>query len=86
MKKSIFDDQTSKALKQWHKNALKKKTSKGRQETRTLGGSPGEHTPGHSSPHHPPPHKDTEMASQTATIVTSVDNETYDKRDLLSGP
>ncbi|KAG2400786.1 hypothetical protein LR48_Vigan09g040400 [Vigna angularis] len=85
MKKSIFDDQTSKALKQWHKNALKKKTSKGRHETRTLGGSPGEHTPGHSSPHPPPP-KDTEMASQTATIVTSVDNETYDNRDLLSGP
>ncbi|KAK7352153.1 hypothetical protein VNO80_17571 [Phaseolus coccineus] len=84
MKKSIFDDQTSRALKQWHKNALKKKTSKGRHETRTLGGSPGEHTPEHSP--HPPPPRDTEMAAQTATIVTSVDNETYDKRDLLSGP
>ncbi|KAL9312483.1 hypothetical protein ACSQ67_017935 [Phaseolus vulgaris] len=84
MKKSIFDDQTSRALKQWHKNALKKKASKGRHETRTLGGSPGEHTPEHSP--HPPPPRDTEMAAQTATIVTSVDNETYDKRDLLTGP
>ncbi|KAJ1397589.1 Mlo-related protein [Sesbania bispinosa] len=42
MKKSIFDDQTSKALKMWHKKALQKKGSKGRPETRTLGGSPGE--------------------------------------------
>jgi len=84
MKKSIFDDQTSRALKQWHKNALKKKNSKGRQETRTLGESPGDHTPEHSPP--PPPPRDTEIVGQTATIVSSVDNESYDNRDLLSGP
>ncbi|OVA00653.1 Mlo-related protein [Macleaya cordata] len=49
MKKSIFDEQTSKALKQWHKNAVQKKTEgrKGRSPTRTLGGSPGG-SPGHS--------------------------------------
>ncbi|CAL5383321.1 unnamed protein product [Camellia sinensis] len=44
MKRSIFDDQTSKALKNWHKNALKKKND-GKTEpaaTRTLGGSPGD--------------------------------------------
>ncbi|XP_019414469.1 PREDICTED: MLO-like protein 9 [Lupinus angustifolius] len=45
MKKSIFDDQTSRALKKWHKNALKKANSKGRgTEIRTLGGSP-RHSP-----------------------------------------
>ncbi|GMP44439.1 hypothetical protein CsSME_00013367 [Camellia sinensis var. sinensis] len=44
MKRSIFDDQTSKALKNWHKNALKKKND-GKTEaaaTRTLGGSPSD--------------------------------------------
>ncbi|KAK7351822.1 hypothetical protein VNO77_11544 [Canavalia gladiata] len=80
MKKSIFDEQTSKALKKWHKNALKKKVSKGRTETRTLGESPGESSD--SSPRH----RSTEMTEQTATIVTSVDNQHYDNRDLLSGP
>ncbi|CAL0305906.1 unnamed protein product [Lupinus luteus] len=45
MKKSIFDEQTSRALKKWHKNALKKANSKGRAtEIRTLGGSP-RHSP-----------------------------------------
>lgn len=40
MKKSIFDEQTSKALKKWH-NAVKKKTSGhgGKSPARTLGGS-----------------------------------------------
>jgi len=38
-RKSKFDDQTSRALKQWHKNALKKKVSKGCHETQTLGRS-----------------------------------------------
>lgn len=38
MKRSIFDEQTSKALMQWHKNALKKKDGKpGPTPTRTLG-------------------------------------------------
>ncbi|KAL7244637.1 hypothetical protein ACSBR2_000084 [Camellia fascicularis] len=44
MKRSIFDDQTSKALKNWHKNALKKKNDEKTEPaaTKTLGGSPGD--------------------------------------------
>ncbi|XP_050364400.1 MLO-like protein 10 [Argentina anserina] len=38
MKKSIFDEQTSKALKKWH-NAVKKKTAGAKSPARTLGGS-----------------------------------------------
>lgn len=43
MKRSIFDEQTSKALKQWHKNAMKKKgdgIAKAPSPTQTLGGTP----------------------------------------------
>ncbi|KAK7283470.1 hypothetical protein RIF29_13011 [Crotalaria pallida] len=98
MKKSIFDDQTSKALKNWHKNALlKKANSKGRiNETRTLGGSP------EASPEHSPRRNEnanininttlaeTQMTQQTAaTIVSTVDhnhNNQYENHDLLTGP
>ncbi|TXG59240.1 hypothetical protein EZV62_013813 [Acer yangbiense] len=38
MKKSVFDEQTSKALKKWHM-AVKKKVKGGKSPTRTLGGS-----------------------------------------------
>ncbi|KAF8405577.1 hypothetical protein HHK36_010484 [Tetracentron sinense] len=50
MKKSIFDDQTSKALKKWRMTAAKKNQGgrTGRSPTRTLGGSPG------ASPVHSP--------------------------------
>ena len=47
MKRSIFDEQTSKALKKWHKKAVKKKDEKERSPTRVLGGSPGD-SPMHS--------------------------------------
>ncbi|KAF6154308.1 hypothetical protein GIB67_026764 [Kingdonia uniflora] len=40
MKRSIFDDQTSKALKNWHMKAVKKKTTDGTTPAKTLGGSP----------------------------------------------
>lgn len=87
MKKSIFDDQTSKALKQWRKKALHKKGSKGRStEMRTLGGSSGD------SPVHSPLTNGNTIGTgsqqTTATIMTSVDhNDHYDNnRDLLSGP
>lgn len=55
MKQSIFDEQTSKALKQWHKNAVKKKTD-GKPEhpqPRTLGGGGNslDSSPGHSPRH-----------------------------------
>ncbi|XVE87564.1 hypothetical protein DITRI_Ditri18aG0127700 [Diplodiscus trichospermus] len=39
MKKSIFDEQTSKALKKWHMAAKKKHGKAGKSPTRTLGGS-----------------------------------------------
>ncbi|KAJ4965173.1 hypothetical protein NE237_017022 [Protea cynaroides] len=49
MKKSIFDEQTNKALKKWHMTAVKKKEERtGPSPIRTLGGSPG------SSPSHSP--------------------------------
>ncbi|XP_050207547.1 MLO-like protein 9 [Mercurialis annua] len=50
MKRSIFDEQTSKALMQWHKNAVKKK-QEGKSDhipTKTLGGSPSPNSPAHS--------------------------------------
>ncbi|CAL0326949.1 unnamed protein product [Lupinus luteus] len=96
MKKSIFDEQTSKALKMWHKNALKKANSKGRgTEVRTLGGSPG-----HSPPHSPHANEsagtnivvaaETQMTQQNAaTIATNGNhnqNQQYENIDLLSGP
>ncbi|KAK7310664.1 hypothetical protein RJT34_08300 [Clitoria ternatea] len=87
MKKSIFDDQTSKALKKWHNNALKKKTSKGRTETRTLGAAASGGSPGDSPRQSPRP---SEIPLQAATIITSVDHEQQDQRynneDLLTGP
>lgn len=39
MKKSIFDEQTSKALKKWHMAVKKKHAKGGKMSTRTLGGS-----------------------------------------------
>ncbi|OMO94953.1 Mlo-related protein [Corchorus capsularis] len=99
MKRSIFDEQTSKALKQWHKNAVKKKGD-GKTDaprTRTLGGSPGD------SPDNSPLHRrsaagnmnrsdnqevaiDTEASSpnRTANITATVDLN--GQPDLLSGP
>ncbi|KAA8537383.1 hypothetical protein F0562_026930 [Nyssa sinensis] len=57
MKKAVFDEHTSKALKNWHKNALKKKNEgkPGPIPTRTLGGSPGnspENSPRVADPHY----------------------------------
>lgn len=84
MKQSIFDEQTSTALKKWRKNAgLQKKKSQGRiTETRTLGGTPPDESPADSSP------RDATPKQSTATILTSVDRsvDPYDNRDLLSGP
>ncbi|XP_057731304.1 MLO-like protein 9 [Arachis stenosperma] len=83
MKKSIFDEQTSKALKKWHQNALKKIASRGRHAT--LGG-----TTMSKSPDGSPSKMSTRSpnAGQSATILSSVDNTipAYDNRDLLTGP
>ncbi|CAN6698955.1 unnamed protein product [Malus baccata var. baccata] len=48
MKRSIFDEQTSKALKKWHM-AVKKKTHGGKSPTRTLGGESSTISTMHSS-------------------------------------
>ncbi|GAV65849.1 Mlo domain-containing protein [Cephalotus follicularis] len=76
MKKSIFDEQTSKALKQWHKKAVKKKND-GKQDipTRKLGGSPGGSPDAHSSYKIEVPgvEADGSTAPQTANIMASVD-------------
>uniref|UniRef100_A0A5B6YQW6 MLO-like protein n=2 Tax=Davidia involucrata TaxID=16924 RepID=A0A5B6YQW6_DAVIN len=85
MKKSVFDEQTSKALMNWHKNALKKKNEGKRGPTpRTLGGSPGEspeNSPRVAHPHvKDAGHRGHEMAKanastpeQAANIIASVD-------------
>ncbi|KAK4730277.1 hypothetical protein R3W88_023265 [Solanum pinnatisectum] len=94
MKRSIFDDQTSKALMNWHKNAKKKRPTKpGPIETRKLG-SPGE------SPETSPSTKgglgsrrkmsqvEPLSSNQTANIVASVDipeEKPPANPDLLTG-
>lgn len=55
MKKSIFDEQTSKALKKWHQAVKKKRGKSGRSPTRTLGVSPG--VSPSASPVHPHLHR-----------------------------
>ncbi|GLT94546.1 hypothetical protein SLE2022_122820 [Rubroshorea leprosula] len=91
MKRSIFDEQTSKALKQWHKKAVKKKGD-GRPEqgrTRTLGGSPPDSPDGSSPAPHRAHEEGTDVeASQngTANIMATVDLKGGGQRDLLSNP
>ncbi|KAE8057426.1 hypothetical protein FH972_014121 [Carpinus fangiana] len=99
MKKSIFDEQTSKALKEWHKKAVKKKNDgRGPASPRALNGSsPGEsplQSPTHAHPrnHAPGAEADRSSPKQTADIMASVDlprQRSMSKdgfRDLLSGP
>lgn len=74
MKKSIFDQQTSKALMSWHKNALNKKKADGKPAataTRTLGGDPSDSP--HNSPMHPHIRDMNNNAGETANIVATVD-------------
>lgn len=83
MKKSIFDEQTSKALKKWHKNAVKKKDEK--IPTKTLGGSPGD------SPLQSPAHPHERSQPPVANITSGVDvqlhppnsSHNYGQPDLL---
>lgn len=83
MKKSIFDEQTSKALKKWHKNAVKKKDEK--IPTKTLGGSPGD------SPVQSPAHPHGRSQPPVANITFGVDvqlhppdsSHNYGQPDLL---
>lgn len=72
MKRSIFDDQTSKALKHWHKNASKRRESKGRSghlPTKSIKlNSPS----GNAQAHGDAP-TSTESPTQSAHITASVD-------------
>lgn len=69
MKRSIFDDQTSKALKHWHKHALKRKESKSQSGHLPMKSMSLSSTAGNSQA----PKTTTDSPSQTAHIVASVD-------------
>ncbi|KAL9259440.1 MLO-like protein [Drosera capensis] len=76
MKQSIFDEQTSKALRNWRKNAKKKNEGKpGGMPTQTLGesGDAEADTPG----------QEQEMAKVTATV--DLEEKLSPPRDLLTG-
>ncbi|XP_007018110.2 PREDICTED: MLO-like protein 9 [Theobroma cacao] len=96
MKRSIFDEQTSKALKQWHMKAVKK-VGDGKPEaprTRTLGGSP-ENSPLHErsaagnmdrlDDQDVAIEAETSTPNRTANIRASVDLN-GGQHDLLTGP
>lgn len=83
MKKSIFDEHTSKALMKWHKHAKKKKEERPQPHTKKLGGSPG-HSPD-SSP------RISEARGGTVSVDIPVedllpDNEKCRHRDILMSP
>ncbi|KAK4795476.1 hypothetical protein SAY86_013470 [Trapa natans] len=93
MKRSIFDEQTSKALKQWHMKAVQKKNEGklGEVQTRTLGGSPGD-----SPPQSPTQARirvgkggSIEEAGDTTAsldVGEQHDNQDYQDHDMLTGP
>ncbi|PIN12069.1 hypothetical protein CDL12_15323 [Handroanthus impetiginosus] len=91
MKKSIFDDQTSRALMNWH-NKVKKKNERSQPRTRKLGGSP-EDSPDKSPATKPANESSIETADQN-TMFTKVDLPGESKvpenqsgnTDLLTGP
>ncbi|KAK2660928.1 hypothetical protein Ddye_007461 [Dipteronia dyeriana] len=66
MKRSIFDDQTSKAIRQWHKKAMLRRSqrSQGSASTKSLGGVANS-----------PDIEVVTTSNKTANIVASVDNE-----------
>nr|XP_043615552.1 MLO-like protein 9 [Erigeron canadensis] len=75
MKRSIFDDQTSKALKHWHKHAVKRKESTKGQSGHLPKSLSLSSPSGNSQAHGAPPNTaaKTDSPSQTAHIVASVD-------------
>lgn len=97
MKRSIFDEQTSKALKSWHDKIKKKTEGPVKAKTRTLGGSPPD-SPEH---HHAGSSSDIEMAARKRStsprrsddnlegalvdIPLGNDNNRQLNHDLLSG-
>ncbi|KAL6509874.1 MLO-like protein 5 [Orobanche gracilis] len=86
MKKSIFDEQTSKALMNWH-NKVKKKTDNPKPRTRKLGGSP-EDSPEHSPRGFPTTRNNTgeSLPGVEMTHRESTSPKEMIEIDLLSGP
>lgn len=85
MKRSIFDEQTSKALTKWRKNAQKKNDVKlGYISPQNLGGDYSPSTTGHNN--------EDQMAKVTATVdiegkqPPSDDDSPCGNHDLLTGP
>ncbi|XP_047325865.1 MLO-like protein 9 [Impatiens glandulifera] len=97
MKRSIFDEQTSKALMNWHKNAMMKKNqvkpaTGNTTATRTLGGSPGDSPPEGSPRLRTTSGQGHESASgrQSASEFENIDISDkeevgHGQRDLLTG-
>ncbi|CAK9313260.1 unnamed protein product [Citrullus colocynthis] len=85
MKKSIFDEQTSKALKQWHRSALKKKNEGGKPDStpmRTLGGGSG----GGGSPPESPTQSPREFQHQLVSqpLPTDVEASTIPSANIMT--
>ncbi|KAI7756471.1 hypothetical protein M8C21_018488 [Ambrosia artemisiifolia] len=84
MKRSIFDDQTSKALKHWHKNASKRRESKGRSghlPTKSLKlNSPSTNAQTHGTP------PATNSPTQATNVAASVDIPQDKQKSTSSTP
>ncbi|KAI3465470.1 hypothetical protein Pfo_022133 [Paulownia fortunei] len=83
MKKSIFDEQTSKALMNWH-NKVRKKNERVQPRTRKLGGSPGD-SPEQSPRELPNARNAAESSIEMADKHPTSPKEMTDI-DLLTGP
>lgn len=80
MKKSIFDEQTSKALMSWH-NKVRKKGTPPAPKTRVLGGSPGD------SPDHIAALGAAGLVADTSVEMVEGDSpKEMTDIDLLTGP
>ncbi|XP_057957053.1 MLO-like protein 10 [Malania oleifera] len=79
MKKSIFDEQTSKALKKWHMAVKKKQGGRaGRSPTRSLGSPTASPSPMQTSPVHPSAH----TLHRFKTTGHSTHSISYDDREM----
>ncbi|PSS36599.1 MLO-like protein [Actinidia chinensis var. chinensis] len=98
MKRSIFDEQTAKALKNWQMAAKKRHEKGGKSPTHHGGSSPGGsfhrfQTPGHSArssyedqdPSHRGAMPSSHPPASTATLVVKVDNSESETTVLRSG-
>ncbi|KAL5778395.1 hypothetical protein ACOSP7_011321 [Xanthoceras sorbifolium] len=90
MKKSIFDEQTSKALKQWHKKAVHRRSVRqlGSESSRTLGSSSrslGASSRSLGTPRSPEVEAVT-APKQAANVVVSVDNGNQRKPNNVDSP